>query len=79
MTNIVKEAIDCAGGVISVAKALDISRISIYEWIEKGALPAPRILPVSKLGGYKVTPHQLDPEIYPNAADGLPKTEQVAA
>lgn len=80
MNNLVKEAIDHAGGVAAVAKALDISRISIYEWIEKGALPAPRIIPVSRLGGWKVPPHSLDSVIYPNPGDGLPEeTEQPAA
>lgn len=79
MTNLVKEAIDHAGGVAAVAKALEISRISIYEWIEKGALPAPRIIPVARLGGWKVSPHALDSVIYPNPGDGLPDTpEQLA-
>ncbi|MGI4846833.1 MAG: YdaS family helix-turn-helix protein [Janthinobacterium lividum] len=68
----IKNAILESGGAAHVAATLGISRISVYEWIEKNRLPADRIIPVSKLTGWKFTPHMLDAKLYPNCNDGLP-------
>ena len=71
---IIKEAIEEAGGAASVARKLNISRISVYEWIANNKLPEKggRALALAELTGWKFTPHKLAPELYPNPTDGLP-------
>ncbi|WP_208455954.1 Cro/CI family transcriptional regulator [Burkholderia vietnamiensis] len=70
--SLIKDAVTAAGGATAVAAAFGISRISIYEWIDKGRVPEPRVLRLAELTNWKITPHQLAPALYPNPRDGLP-------
>lgn len=72
--SIIKEAVDKAGGAGAVARELNISRISVYEWIAKNRLPEKnqRALALAKLTKWEYTPHMLAPDQYPNRSDGLP-------
>ncbi|WP_090538179.1 YdaS family helix-turn-helix protein [Paraburkholderia sartisoli] len=70
--SIIKEAVDRAGKAGAVARAMGISRISVYEWIEKDRLPPDRVLALAELTSWEFTPHKLAPERYPNPTDGLP-------
>lgn len=71
---IIKEAIEKAGGAASVARELNISRISVYEWIANNKLPEKggRALALAELTDWEFTPHMLAPTLYPNPTDGLP-------
>jgi len=73
MTHLIKAAVDKAGGAIRVAEHFKISRISVYEWVSKERLPAERVIPLAELTAWEFTPHQLDPGLYPNPTDGLPR------
>ncbi|WP_035199285.1 Cro/CI family transcriptional regulator [Achromobacter xylosoxidans] len=46
---IVRSAIKRAGGVAVVAKGLRVSRISVYDWISNGYVPAKRAVAIEKL------------------------------
>lgn len=46
---VVRAAIKRAGGVAVVAKRLDVSRISVYDWISNGYVPAKRAVAIEKL------------------------------
>ncbi|RQQ30516.1 YdaS family helix-turn-helix protein [Burkholderia stagnalis] len=70
--SLIKDAVTEAGGARAVAAAFGISRISVYDWIEKGRVPEPRVLRLAELTNWKFTPHQLAPALYPNPLDGLP-------
>ena len=70
--SLIKDAVTEAGGATAGATAFGISRISIYEWIEKGRVPEPRVLRLAELTKWKFTPHQIAPALYPNPRDGLP-------
>lgn len=70
--SIIEKAIDKAGGGAKVARALNIGRVSVWEWVKKGRIPDARVLQLAELTGWEVTPHQLAPGIYPNKTDGLP-------
>ncbi|WP_107313989.1 YdaS family helix-turn-helix protein [Burkholderia metallica] len=70
--SLIKDAVTEAGGATAVATAFGISRISIYEWIDKGRVPEPRVLRLAELTKWKFTPHQIAPALYPNPRDGLP-------
>lgn len=39
----------------------------------KNKIPGELVIQVSKAVDWKVTPHELRPDLYPNPADGLPK------
>lgn len=68
----IEEAIDHAGGVPAVAAHFKIHSVSVHEWITRQKLPAPRVIPLAELTGWKYTPHMLDPVLYPNPTDGIP-------
>lgn len=57
-----------------VAKQAGIAPAYLYQ-IEHGIKPAPvlRVIAIARATGWKVTPHELRPEIYPNPTDALPK------
>ncbi|HDX8328470.1 YdaS family helix-turn-helix protein [Raoultella ornithinolytica] len=43
-------------------------------WLS-GQIPANRVIPLCKVLGWIITPHQMRNDIYPNPTDGLPKQE----
>lgn len=71
-TSLLEQAVKRAGGAAAVARAFNISPVSVGEWLKKGKLPANRAIPLSALTEWEFTPHMLDAEIYPNERDGLP-------
>lgn len=65
----IKEIADKAGGVVALSKALGLSRGAVSQW---QAVPSDRVLAVCSLAGWRVTPHQIRPDLYPNPSDALP-------
>lgn len=70
MESPLQKAIDLAGGKIPLALCLGLDRTAVYSWRE---CPAERVLAVSELIDWRVTPHQLRPDLYPNPTDALPR------
>ena len=68
----IKDAVREAGGASAVARAFNMSRISVYEWITKDEVPDKRVIRLAELTNWKFTPHQLAPALYPNPSDVLP-------
>jgi DNA-binding transcriptional regulator YdaS (Cro superfamily) len=68
----IKDAVREAGGAAAVARELNMSRISVYEWVKKDEIPDKRVIPLARLTGWKYTPHMLAPSLYPNPSDGIP-------
>jgi len=68
----IEDAVIEAGGAAKVASEFEINPVSVYEWITRDKLPAPRVIPLAKLTNWKFTPHMLDPVLYPNPTDGIP-------
>lgn len=70
----VTDAIKLAGGPSAVARRFDISNPwAVSKWIRAGRIPADRIIGVAGMVDYQITPHQIDPAIYPHPDDGLPE------
>jgi DNA-binding transcriptional regulator YdaS (Cro superfamily) len=63
-------AITLAGGPVQMATDLGLHKTAVYKWSDQ--CPADRVLGVSELTGWQVTPHQLRPDLYPNKMDGIP-------
>lgn len=81
-----KAAVDLAGGIPDLAKAATASgakkveRAHVWNWLHReGRVPGDYVLQVSKAVGFKVSPHDMRPDLYPNASDGLPLTDSDAA
>jgi DNA-binding transcriptional regulator YdaS (Cro superfamily) len=60
-----------------LAKHLGVSPALVWQWLNRRRAIAPaHIRPIAIYTGFEVTPHQLDPVIYPNPTDGLPEERQ---
>ena len=57
-----------------LAKRLGSTPLTVSLWLNSET-PAHRVIPVCEALGWKVTPHQMRGDIYPNPTDGLPKQE----
>lgn len=57
-----------------LAKRLGTTPQTVSLWLNSET-PAHRVIPVCEALGWKVTPHQMRGDIYPNPTDGLPKQE----
>lgn len=70
--NWVKAAIDKAGKAKVVAEKLELKKPwAVSKWAKK--LPPGRVLDLSELTNWEITPHQLAPDLYPHPNDGLPE------
>lgn len=66
----IKEIAKRAGmGVVELSIGMGMSRAAASQWDE---VPHDRVLPLCEFVGWKVTPHEVRPDLYPNPADALP-------
>lgn len=70
-----ERAIDEVGGKSKLARAVGVTKQAISKWVRQRSIPVERVISVSRATGWQVTPHQLRPDIYPNATDGLPSDD----
>lgn len=54
-----------------IAKRLGTTSQAVSLWLNH-EVPAHRVLPICKLLDWKITPHEVRSDIYPNPTDGLP-------
>lgn len=62
----------------AIAKGLGITPQAVNQWFSKSSIPPTFVLRVCELVGWRVTPHELRPDLYPNPNDGLPVKPQAA-
>ena len=55
-----------------VAKALGVRSQTVNGWFNHSGVPADRIIPLCEFLDWEVTPHEIDPIVYPNPNDALP-------
>lgn len=67
----IRSATRKAGGQTAVAKRIGISRQRVNGWCRRGIPPA-MVLRWCEAVDWRMTPHQVAPEIYPHPMDGLP-------
>lgn len=75
MNNALKKAKGLIGNS-KLADELGISAAAVSKWVEA---PAERVIPIAVATKWKVTPHELRPDLYPNPHDGLPEHLRSAA
>jgi hypothetical protein len=64
-----------AGSQASLARAVGVGPMHVTNWIKRG-VPAGMVLKVSGAVDWRVTPHQLRPDLYPHPDDGLPEDKR---
>ncbi|MCX0499703.1 YdaS family helix-turn-helix protein [Erwinia billingiae] len=76
--NITEKAVFAVGSLSAVSRHFEFKSVqSVANWIINDQVPAERVIQLCSLGDWVVSPHELRPDIYPNANDGKP--EQTAA
>lgn len=61
------------GNRAALAKVCNVSRQAVKQWPDDDKLKPEHVIPVCMSQQWRVTPHQIRPDIYPNRADGLPR------
>lgn len=69
-----------AGGQSQLARSIGgrVKQQHVYQWLRAG-IPADHVIAVARAVQFAVSPHELRPDIYPNAADGLPVDKAAVA
>jgi DNA-binding transcriptional regulator YdaS (Cro superfamily) len=83
-----KKAIQLAGGqsplaagIRGLVPASKVSQAHVWKWLNGKRVdvpPAEYVIPIAQFLGWKVTPHELRPDLHPNTTDALPKTSSLA-
>ncbi|MBL5899771.1 helix-turn-helix domain-containing protein [Lelliottia amnigena] len=74
MTNSIKHRVCAVMTQTAIAQHLGTTSQAVSLWLNH-EVPAHRVLPICKLLDWKITPHEMRSDIYPNPTDGLPQQE----
>lgn len=73
MVHVLKDKITSIMSQSEIAKNLGVKSQAVSGWLNfTGIIPAERVIPLSRILGWRLTPHELRPDLYPNQNDGLP-------
>lgn len=64
------EVLKLAGGPVLAAQELGLSKSATSQW---DAVPAVHVIKLCELTGWRITPHEMRPDIYPYPTDALPR------
>lgn len=77
-----KKAVELSGGQAHLARAIrsrlpgsKIGQVHVWGWLNSVKMevpPAEVVIAIAEACEWKITPHELRPDIYPNLCDGLP-------
>ncbi|MCK2149488.1 helix-turn-helix domain-containing protein [Marinobacter alexandrii] len=68
-----KKSIRLAGSQSALAAKCGTKQSNIWNWLHRdGRVPAEYVIAVCTATDFKVTPHEVRPDIYPNKKDALP-------
>lgn len=73
--NAITQAVELLGSQVALARAIggSVKQQHVWKWLRSGKVPGDRVIDVARATGWKITPHQFRPDIYPNETDGLPE------
>jgi hypothetical protein len=73
MSSPVERLFELSGGPSGMKRAFKLRTIwAAAKWLRMQRIPPYRIIPACQLVGFAVTPHELDPVLYPFPTDGIP-------
>ena len=64
MKNAIERAVEIAGGQSELSRRVGVKRQAIGQWITRGVVPARRCMSVSAAVQFKVSVHELNPEVF---------------
>ena len=77
-----QKAVDLAGGQVHLARGIKerlpdtkIGQVHVWGWLNSVKMevpPAEAVIAIADTVGWRITPHELREDIYPNVADGMP-------
>lgn len=81
-------AVELAGGQKALGEGIrsripgsKIGQVHVWGWLNscKFEVPPPEtVLPIAEFLEYRMTPHDLRPDLYPNPSDALPQQQEPA-
>lgn len=82
------KAIELAGSQAKLAREIRdrmpgsrIGQVTVWGWlnnVQAEVPPAEVVLPIAEALAWRITPHDLRPDLYPNPQDALPTTQEAA-
>ena len=83
------KAVELAGSQVNLARGIreriagsKIGQVHIWGWLNSVKIPVPpaeAVIPIADFLDYRITPHELRPDLYPNPDDALPPPLRKAA
>ena len=83
-----QKAVAMAGGQAHLARGIreripgsKIGQVHVWGWLNSVKIevpPADAVLPIAAALDWKMTPHELRPDLYPNPTDALPPNREAA-
>lgn len=78
-----QKAVEFAGGQTRLAAGIrarisgsKVSQVHVWGWLndlKSACPPAEYVLPICDTVDWRITPHEMRPDLYPHPTDGLPK------
>lgn len=79
-----QKAVNLAGGQTRLAAGVrarmpvgsKVGQVHVWGWLndlKSACPPAEYVLPICDTVAWKITPHELRPDLYPHPSDGMPK------
>lgn len=78
------KAVELSGGQAALAKAIrsnkpdsKVKQAHVWQWLNVSKEPVPPaeyVITIALAVGWRVTPHELREDIYPNQSDGMPRS-----
>lgn len=85
---VLQKAVEMAGGQTKLAAGIrarmpgsKVGQVHVWWWLNElktACPPAEYVLPICDTLDWRITPHELRPDLYPHATDGLPKAPPLA-
>lgn len=74
MNQALARAVGIAGSQSALARIVGVRQMHVWNWLNRGTkrVPGEYVIPIARATGWRVTPHELRPDLYPNAGDGVP-------
>jgi hypothetical protein len=66
-SELIKKAIELAGGVEGVAKEFNVGARAVRKWWQVSKVPTDRVYRLCEMGSFNVLPHQLNSNSFPKA------------
>ena len=76
MNELLKEKITKTMSRVDIGNSFGISSQAVSKWMSRGKVPSKRVLQLCQILNWSVTPHEINPEAYPNPTDGLPRQRE---